>query len=270
MNFKHTLFLIIVGCGLASCQWGKPGAKNPAITKDTLAYTYQNFKERASDCGDKPDSSCTVVKIIYPEFSGQRALNDSVTSNFNKLFGDDKKPDTSLKQISESFMGQYNDFRKEEPKSTLFFLLDAHAKVVKQDSSLATIEVTGYSYTGGAHGVSYTYYINWNTKTNKSISLDDILVNGYSDKLNHIAEQQFRKNEDLRDTSSLANQHDYFFKDGKFSLPDTYLVTPLGIKFLYNVYTIKPYAAGPTELLLTYIQIKSLIKPNTVLSQYIK
>lgn len=269
MSFRYFVFLIIAGAS-ASCTWGGGSGKKPAITKDTLAYTYKTFKQRATDCGDKPDSGCTVVKINYPDFSGQKTLNDSITVKFDQLFGNGKKQDTSLAQIAGSFMDLYNAFRKDRPKSTLFFLFDAHAKVLRQDSSLTTIEVAGYSYTGGAHGISYTYFVNWDTKTNKSISLNDVLVDGYKAKLTSTAEHIFRTDEKLSDTSSLNNQHDYFFKDGKFSLPDNYLITPLGIRFLYNVYTIKPYAAGITNLVIPYSQIKPLIKPNTVLSQYSK
>jgi Deacetylase PdaC/Protein of unknown function (DUF3298) len=269
MNFKIIIFLLITG-SLSSCNWRNGGNKKPAITKDTLTYSFKTYKQRATDCGYKPDSSCTIVKINYPEFSGQKTLNDSITGKFNLLFGDNKKPDTSLKQIADSFMGEYLNFRQDRPKSTLFFLLDAHAKVLRQDSSLTTVEVSGYSYTGGAHGTSYTYFINWDTKANKNIGLNNILVAGNNTGLTKTAEPIFRANEKLTDTSSLNNQHDYFFKDGKFSLPDDYLLTPFGIRFLYNIYTIKPYAAGPTELIIPYSQIKSLLKPNTVLAQYIK
>jgi hypothetical protein len=47
-------------------------------------------------------------------------------------------------------------------------------------------------------------------------------------------------------------------------------VTPIGIKFLYNQYEIKPYAAGITELFIPYAQIKSLLRPNSVVTQFIK
>jgi len=270
MKIIRNIAFLIVSVTLPSCQWGDGSGNKPAITKDALTYTYKLFKQRATDCGDKPDSSCTIVKINYAEFNGQKALNDSVIGKFNELFGDDKKPDTNLEEITGSFMKGYNDFKKDQPKSTLFFLLDAQAKVLRQDSSFTTIEVTGYSYTGGAHGVSYTYFINWNTKANKSIGLSDLLIDGYNSKLTQIAEHLFRTNEKLSDTSSLTSDHGYFFKENKFSLPDDYLITPLGIRFLYNVYTIKPYAAGQTEIIVPYSQIKSLIKPNTVLSQYSK
>lgn len=269
MKYKILLILLAI-TGLYSCQWGTgnaPKAKKPA---DTLAYSNQNFKKRASDCGDKPDSGCTIVKIKYPQFKSQKALNDSISHKLNKLFKGADKPDTSLDEVADNFLALYTNFRKERPLSTLFFLLDAHAKVLRQDSSLTTIEVAGYGYTGNPHGVSYTYFINWNNKANKNITLDDLFTDGYQSKLNPLAERIFRQNEKLKDTSSLNNQHDYFFKAGKFSLPDNYLITPTGIRFLYNVYTIKPYDAGPTELVLTYAQLKSILKPNTVLAQYNK
>jgi hypothetical protein len=93
------------------------------------------------------------------------------------------------------------------------------------------------------------------------------LVDGYHSELTKIAEQIFRKNEKLTDTSSLAR--DYFFKDNKFALNENYSITPAGFKFVYNQYEIKPYAAGKTELLLPYSQIKKLMRPQSVAAQYI-
>jgi hypothetical protein len=48
------------------------------------------------------------------------------------------------------------------------------------------------------------------------------------------------------------------------------MLTPVGIRFLYNQYEIKPYAAGQTDLVVPYTQIKQLLKPNTVIAQYLK
>lgn len=260
------LFFAIV-LGLYSCQWGKPNNPKADVTKDTLTYTYKTIKQRAADCGNKPDSDCTVVKINYPVFNGQPALNDTITYKLANLFMSDKTY-TDLQEYTKQFIAGYDDFKKHDTRSNLFFTLDSKAKILRQDSSLTTLEISGYNYQGGAHGSSITTFVNWNTKSQQNIYLKDILKDNYAAQLTTIADTIFRKQEKLSDTASLAN--DYFFKDNKFALNENYSITPLGIKFLYNQYEIKPYAAGQTELFIPYARIKSLLKPNTVITQYLK
>ena len=48
------------------------------------------------------------------------------------------------------------------------------------------------------------------------------------------------------------------------------MITPTGLSFLYNEYEIKSYAEGQTTLFIPYTQIKSLLRPKTVVSQYLK
>lgn len=271
MKYIKNIGLLLIAGSFAACNAGVQGNKQSAGTKDTLAYTYKAFKQRDADCGNGPDSTCTIVKISYPDFDGKKTLNDSVTQSFIKLFATNAgKTDTGYNQLADNFIGTYKAFKKEQPKSTLIFLLDGHAKVLKQDSDILTVEISGYSYNGGPHGIELTSYVNWDAKANKSIALRDLFVAGYQDKLNQAAEQIFRKNEALKDTATLNNGRTYFFKDKKFSLPANYLITSEGIQFLYNVYTIKPYAAGKTELLVPYAAIKILLLPNSVVKNYIK
>jgi hypothetical protein len=266
MKSKYLLFSFIA-LGACSCKWGVPPKQNGTTAKDTLSYTYKAIKERATDCGSKPDSSCSVAKISYPYFNGQQKLNDSVSRKLTSIFVLKDKPDTTLTQLTHDFFANYQK-DKETLKDPQIYSLDCAVKVLRQDSGLVTLQVYGYISQGGAHPTSGTYFINWDTKTNKNIALDDLFDNGYQDKLTKIAEGIFRKNEKLADTASLANN--YFFKDAKFALNNNFSITPLGLKFLYNEYEIKPYSAGTTDLFIPYAQIKSLLKPNTVVSQYIK
>ena len=271
MKCLKNIALILITGSFTACNHGVQGNKQPTGAKDTLTYNYKTFKQRDADCGNSPDSTCTIAKITYPDFDSKKTLNDSVTRSFIKLFATNTgKTDTGYSQLANNFIGTYKAFKKEQPKSTLIFLLDGHARVLKQDSDILTVEISGYSYSGGPHGVDLTSYVNWDKKTNKSIALSNILVAGYQDKLNHIAEKIFRKNEKLLDTAKLNNGRTYFFKDNKFSLPDNYLILPEGIRFLYNVYTIKPYVAGKTELLVPYTQIKALLLPNSAVKNHTK
>jgi hypothetical protein len=91
---------------------------------------------------------------------------------------------------------------------------------------------------------------------------------GYEAQLTAAAEKIFRKQENLSATATLSK--DYFFRDGKFSLNNNFLITPIGLKFLYNQGEIKPNAAGQTTVEIPYNQIKAIIQPETVLARYTK
>ena len=267
MKFTVVLYLIVLG--LLSCEWGSaPKKEDHPIFKDTLTYTYKTIHERAADCGNKPDSACTAVKIRFPEFKGKTLLNDTIKSKLLNLFILDK-PDTSLKDLVQNFLKAYADFKKSSigARREMFFELDTYAKVIRQDSALVSLEYGGYTFLGGAHGSSFTGFVNWNPIANKEILLKDILVDGYSTQLTKIGEEIFRKDEELTDTASL--EPDYFFKDGKFALNENYAITPLGLRFMYNQYEIKPYSAGQTELFIPYTRIKTILRPNSVVAQFI-
>lgn len=266
MKLAYTLIFFAL-TGLMSCQFETQKKQQPDIEKDTLNYTYETIKLRADDCGDKPDSGCTVVNIKYPIFTDRDVLNDTVTKKLTGLFGF-FQTDISLKEMGEHFLSTYQNFKHRNKRSGVFFTLNGNAQVIRQDANLTTIESNTYTFQGGAHGGSYTFFINWDTKADKNLALEDILVDGYKAKLTQVADTIFRQQEKLSDTSSLAK--DYFFKDSKFKLNRNFLITPLGLRFVYNIYEIKPYAAGRTELLIPYNKIKPILKPNTVITQYLK
>lgn len=255
---------------LSACQFNTPAKKqSPDIFQDTLVYQYKTLHERAADCGNKPDSTCTAVNIKYPVFKDARMLNDTITKRLTQMFiMENKKPDTSVIAMAKKFIQAYDDFKKSEPKSVMYYTLDNYAKVLLQDSALVTLEYGGYIFQGGAHGSSFTGFINWNPKMGKKIGINDIIAESEYSKLTKVAEGIFRKNEKLADTASLAR--DYFFKDNKFALNNNFSVTPTGLRFVYNQYEIKPYAAGKTELLIPYSSIKNILRPNTAVSQFVK
>ncbi|WDF53660.1 DUF3298 and DUF4163 domain-containing protein [Mucilaginibacter sp. KACC 22063] len=252
---------------LTSCNWGGKRVTTPAVAEDTLTYTNKVYKLRAPDCGNKPDSACTSIVYKYPLFTKETALNDSVRFNLVKQLRMSDEKDTSLAKLSSAFIKTYQQYKKADT-SEMFFTLEANASIVRQDSSLTTLQYDSYKYTGGAHGGSFTSFVNWNTKSHKDLTLEDIFIAGYKPALTRVAEKIFRKQENLSDTASLAT--DYFFENNKFALNNNFLITPVGIRFLYNQYEIKPYAAGQTDLLVPYNQIKKLLKPNTVTAQYLK
>ncbi|MET3980033.1 hypothetical protein ABIB62_002624 [Mucilaginibacter sp. UYP25] len=264
---KVTSLLLLAALGLSSCKWGnEKKVQTDGIFRDTVAYTYQAIHERAADCGSKPDSTCTVVDIKYPVFKGKPVLNDTVKHKLLNMFMLGEKADTSLNTMTAAFIKSYEDFKNDDPQSKMYYTLNSYAKVIGQDSALITLEYGGYAFQGGAHGGSFTGFITWDGKLNKNVTLDDILIAGYKPELTKVAERIFRKDEKLTPTKPLD---DYFFDKNKFALNQNYSITPLGLRFMYNQYEIKPYAAGQTELIIPYSEISKLMRPKSVASQYL-
>lgn len=266
MRFKHLMLLAAVGVGITACN-SSPKKEVADIYTDTLTYQFKAVNSKADDCAGKPDSTCTTVKFKYPAFDNQPLLNDTVVTGLAMLM-DRQKGIAGLQRLTWQFLQDYKDFKKQDPKSPMFFTLDCKVNVVRQDSSFVGLEYNGYQFTGGAHGATFIKYLNWDVNGRKKILLSDILKPGYEAELNKAAEKIFRKQENLTATASLKDN--YFFKDDKFSLNQNFLITPLGIKFLYNQYEIKPYAAGQTSLEVPYSQIKTLLQPGTVVARYTK
>jgi hypothetical protein len=263
---KYCFFLLVALVTLAAaCSWGNSPKHKPDIVKDTLLYQYHTFKQRAADCSTQPDSDCTVIQIKYPVFHGAAALNDTVRHRAAGLFGVYQKSDTSFKQFAAHFMKAYQQ-EMVNRNAKMIYTLQTTASVVRQDSSLVAMQLSGYSFQGGAHGSSLTMFMNWDAKSSKVIKLNEILIDNYQHPLDSIGEKIFRTQEKLSDTEPL--KINYFFAKDKFALNDNFLITPTGLRFLYNEYDIKPYAGGKTELFIPYAQIQLLLRPNSVVSQY--
>ncbi len=265
MKALHLLLFFVFLAGLGSCMWGMKDKKTiPGTTKDTLVYTYETIKQRADDCRNKTDSNCTVAEIKYPVFKDEQLLNNLIVS---RITGSKDNSITINAMISD-FLKSYDASKKDTAGLSVPFELNENIIVLRQDSSLVTLQAEGSEFTGGTHGSDYISFINWNAKANKNVVLSDILNKDYIESLTKAGETIFRKNEKLSANASLAD--DYFFKDAKFALPNNFSLTPLGIRFLYNNYEIKPYAAGKTDLLIPYAQIKNLLQPNSIVRQYFK
>jgi hypothetical protein len=260
-------FVYILVTGLCACRQPAKTQAPPKLD-DTLVYTYKSIKKGFGDCNGKTDSACTAADIKYPVFIGQNVLNDTVRSKLLSIFsfGDVQQKDTSLEELAQSVITSYKADTGSIHRG-IPYSLGLTGIVRRQDSSLVVLEIGGYAFSGGAHGNTQTLFVNWDTRTGKQISLDDLFTDGYKTALNHIAEKIFRTEEKLSDTAPLDH---YFFAKGVFGLNNNFMITASGLSFLYNEYEIKSYAEGQTTLFIPYTQIKSLLRPKTVVSQYLK
>jgi hypothetical protein len=241
--------------------------KNTAIKKDTLAFAYRYIDYRPENC--KNSDSCNYLTLSYPDFDSQDSLNYFIKRNILARLSpfNDSNDTIALKDFDKRIKEIVSNNTAEPdtggiPPQTF----ELSVNILNQDSDIVLLDFAEGS-SGGAHPNSNDYYYNWDRKKSKLISLSDILIDNYDDELTNIAEEIFRTNEGLRKNQPLNH---YFFDGGVFALNDNFKITNEGISFFYNSYEIKSYIEGPTDLLIPYKSIKKLLRPNTVITQYLK
>jgi hypothetical protein len=270
---KKLVILSCLAC-LFACQSEKKNDKSTdslsqthAQTRDTLTFAYDSVKvySKTPVSTDKRVTDTAKAVIEYPIFQDtalnaylEKTVIGAANSNVDAEYA-------SYAALAKGFIKSFDDFQKDNEDRIQTWFLDARLKVLLQKPGFISFSLNTLDYTGGAHVNPSFRYLNYDLSTHRLIKLDELLKPGAKPQLVKIAERIFRKNEGLSETASLANG--YFFTNNQFALNENFLIKADGIEFLYNPYEIKPYASGKTRLQIPYEQIKTLIKPNTILSR---
>jgi Protein of unknown function (DUF3298)/Deacetylase PdaC len=273
MSFRQFLpvFSLIIGVGMGSSCTQK--ATQEAVS-DTLSYQMEKW-ERHSDTCVREDSLCATSKFEYPVFTDKNSLNQHVQQLLLEIFqneGEEGTRPTNLKELAQKFVKEYQTnmetTKKDMAENNMLgdmvaipWNQEGYVKVLPQRGQVLAMHVNTYWFMGGAHPISMEYYWNFDNETLKQLTLEDIFEPGYDAQLLQVAEQLFRKQENIASDKPLDQESGYFFENGKFLLNDNFQLTETGIKFLWNVYEIKSYAEGITELTIPYAQINTLLKP---------
>jgi len=119
------------------------------------------------------------------------------------------------------------------------------------------LQLSGWSFTGGAHGngATNTYIID--KLTGQELLLNDFFLDPTAVK--NIAEIYFRKMYELENDASLEDAG-FWFENNIFQLNNNFSVVGDKIVFLYNTYEIAPYSAGETVIEIPIEEIRSFIK----------
>ncbi|MEH6305890.1 RsiV family protein [Olivibacter sp. CPCC 100613] len=238
---------------LTSCN--QPNEQRSVTKSDTLRYVYQHYalssKEVVENDGKK---DTTYFKADFPVFEQKE-----IDALIKKQFTANRQPDTqytSIEQEAKAFIENYEDFVKMDEYPRAWYA-EMHAKVLENKASYLSLSLELSDYTGGAHGNYATLFYNYDPSKVDTIGLEKVINSDRFETLTKIAEGIFREQEGLSSAQSLDES--YFFEDNRFHLNNNFTLTPKGLLFLYNVYEIKPYAAGVTKLMIPYEQIDSLM-----------
>ncbi len=117
-------------------------------------------------------------------------------------------------------------------------------------NSILSIVSKGYTYSGGAHGMSYWRGISLDLNKGISYKLEELFKkdSGYKQKLNEMIKKEIRTKDLplLRDFEGIYKEQEYY-------------LTEKGIVIYYQLYDYTPYAYGFLQFEIPYDDVKDII-----------
>jgi hypothetical protein len=239
---------------------------------DKVIAHQKKYENSTGDCDSTYSNNCAQIKIEFPqvEYSQNQAVENRINNLIQGYFLQsifDETPAQSIDDLIRNFLQEYESFKNDFPEAFQHWRLEKTGKVRHNSNYIFSIELSEYSYLGGAHPNTYVNFVNYDLKSGEEIKLDDLLVNNFGEDLNRIAELEFRKLKELSESEDLG-QAGFWFGNNRFHLNDNFLITDSSLIFYYNNYEITAYAFGPTELEISCLKIKDIINSDGLLGAY--
>jgi len=262
---KAIICLVSVMLFACNASRGEGTERRSSSEHDTVWYEIRTLESTYGGC-DPGDRNCTYFHVEYPVIlkALSEAARDSVNSFIRRLISDNSLSEDAWLIELVHFMKRCVDRSDDDPDNPILRLPCYKHEVVSivyNTPEVLSIEISGSSYTGGAHGSHWTVYANLDPKTSRQIELKNILVDGYQEALRVIAERKFREMYQIGREERLWDAG-FHFEDDQFSLTDNFSISKQGLTFFYNEYEIAAYAKGPTKLTLTYEELSNLVRKD--------
>ena len=266
MKIRLPLLAIIALLAIASqsCKTDAPPAAPKPLTLETLKIERKN----GVDC-DQPDSvmvNCAWVNFKYPKLTdGSDSLKQAVDTWASEFMtgwvGMAEEPD-NLPPLEDAINGFFNmqaESAKEMPDIRNVFAAETTDTVLLNDGKHLTLQLDGYSDTGGAHPSWSSAVATWDVATAKKVTLDQLVTD--LNALQILAEKKFREvRPELFSPDEEGNIPFAFDETFPFKLADNTGLVKDGIYFCYVPYEVGPYAIGATEFVLTYAELQGIKK----------
>ncbi len=219
-----------------------------------LRFTMASLQRDSGDCA----TVCASFEASWPVFEGggSDAINTWIVKETSSAGVTDEP--LSPEAAADVFIADWISFRAESADA-LGWEMKRSVSVVFESSALVVVSVGESSYTGGAHGNYSTTYATFVRQTGQQLSLSDILVDGYEDKLRphvvvglEVALETSLGDADLHHTAE------------DVPLAGDWEVNGEALVFHYDPYEIGPYVMGAPSASIPREKIQALIRKDSL------
>ncbi|MCH3970895.1 MAG: RsiV family protein [Prevotella sp.] len=168
--------------------------------------------------------------------------------------------DSFVNAYSRGYMKDYAAIYKQDPThpTSLNNVYILHTHVESRADHTLNYFANIHYYGGGIHPLDQTLVRNFDTKTGKLITLNDLFVPGYQKGIEEVIRQALLKKYKVDNWQQLARR--YFFASGKIYAPDNFIVGDKEITFIYCEDEIAPHSEGEIRLTIKKSKLKHWLR----------
>ncbi len=200
--------------------------------------------------------SVTMVSISV-SVEGRPEVEESINADLQALLSQISTANSDLKaQVDADY-----EATAEEGWEWYAYESQLTAEVVRCDSQVLSIRFNGYSYSGGAHGYSFSYGRSYDVQSGSRLSLAFLSATGADfptyalERVTELCGSEAYSGL-VFDTAVDQEALSDVVSDEQF------LLTEDGVVFLADPYVIGPYSSGIIEFTLPYDELEGVVKAD--------
>lgn len=272
------IFLLTASIFFFSC--GNKMNKNTG----SLEFDSIQVNETAHLFGDTAKPACNlVINFTFASQSSDPRLKDSLNTYFLSVCLGDKylamQPEEAVNEYTRKYISDYRSdleplYQKESNDSSsdvgawysYYKYIQSHVQFYAKD--LLIYRYRYEEYTGGAHGIYMTSFLNIDLRTLSPIRLDNLFAEGYEEALTDLLWNQLMAMHKVTSREELEEMG--YASTGELAPTENFYLSKEGITFYYNVYDIAPYVMGAIEISLPWEMLQHLLKEDLTIINSVK
>lgn len=230
-----------------------------AACDDSTAPTFM-FENYQQEFDTKQPFKVDMSYIRITNADKNDALKAIETSNRKAFFALEGELPRTMEKTFDMAAAQFRDANNcdKEQFSHGDYELMVKSDIEVFDCTLSYI-ITGYQFTGGAHGMSWVKGLNYSLETGQLLTLDDFFSPEQKAKLPAALTRLLCWQLGMADADP-ARLSEMGYYPENIKPTENFFVTSTGITFLFTPYEIGCYAVGMPRIELPYSSIDSLLE----------
>jgi hypothetical protein len=220
-----------------------------------VSFAYVNHAKDAATADSL--NSFFLAEALGQEYIGMTPAEavDAYVKRYADDYRRDMEPVYNQDQTAEN-----KESDKEEMEGWYAFYREISTEPMYRNSHIMVYQVDYGEYTGGAHGIYMTTFLNLDLQRLSPIRLDDLFDGDYKAALTELLWSQLLTDNKLKNREEAEDMG--YASTGNLEPTENFYLSDKGITFYYNIYEITPYVMGPVSITLPYDAVRPLLRDS--------